>query len=269
MKSLCISLLALFHLTAFAQDHGHLNVGAYGEQLIFDNGAVFNTDTNYVKTLTFRNGFQYAGYYQGNITLTVLAATPAHLGPVSNCPALGSRIFAQLVSVDGPAGGAFAFWDTGAATPTISLACGTTGTNLFRLSENDGSPGTDPFGHIHGRRFTATKAGIYTVGFRAFDFSTNGPGGGPPQTPSTVFKIYFQAGDNFRSVASSTNGALVTFATRLGYSWQLQGSLTLSSPDWQDIGEPVTGNDYFQSVLDDSLTNSSRFYRISGSAIIP
>ena len=123
-------------------------------QLIF---AALQNDSDYVKTLTPSTSGTYAGYYNGNITLTALAATPAHLGPVSNAPALGSWIFAQLVYVDGPPGGAFAFWDTGATNPTISLLTGTTGTNTWLLSENGGLPGTDPYGHIHGRRFTANQ----------------------------------------------------------------------------------------------------------------
>src|SRR5262249_1238865 len=128
--------------SSLAADHGHLNVGAVGtaqnDPLDFDNGDLFTTDSGYVFTLIYTNGGTYAGYFQGNITLTVLAATPAHAGPVPGAPALGSWIFAQIVSVDGPPGGAFAFWESGATTPTISLASGNTGTNLYRLSESDG-----------------------------------------------------------------------------------------------------------------------------------
>jgi hypothetical protein len=265
--------LVMLAKCAVAQDHGHLNVGALdtnqNAQLIFDNGSVFATSVDYVKTLDYATSGTYAGYYQGNITVTVLAATPAHLGPVSNAPALGSWIFAQLIAVDGPTGGAFAFWDAGATAPTISLLTGTTGTNTWRLSENDGSPGTDPYGHIHGRRFTATKPGIYTVSFRAFDFSANGVGGGPIHTPSTILKIYFQAGVNIKSIAPDADHTHVTFGARAGYSWQVFGATTLNPPDWQAIAAPVTGDDYFHEVLDDTAVTGSRFYWIKGTAITP
>lgn len=259
--------------SAVAQDHGHLNVGAVGTnqnaRLAFEHAEIFETSSDYVKTLTPSTSGAYAGYYNGNITLTALAATPAHLGPFTNSPALGARIFAQLVSVDGPPGGAFAFWDTGATNPTISLACGTTGTNTFRLSENDGSPGTDPYGHIHGRRFTATVPGVYVVGFRAYDFSTNGIAAGPIHTASAVLKVYFQAGDNIHFIEPDVEHTHVTFGARAGYTWQLFGATTLNPPDWQAIGAPVTGDDYFHEVLDDTAVESNRFYRVKGTTIAP
>lgn len=65
---------------------------------------------------------------------------------------------------------------------------------LFPLSESDGSPESDPYGHIHGRRFTATKPGVYTAWFRAFDTSVNGANGGPIHAPSEALPIRFLAG---------------------------------------------------------------------------
>lgn len=249
-----------------AQDHGHLNVGAAGtsqnDPLLFDNGADFATESAYVFTLTYTNSGTYQGYFQGNITLTVLAATPAHGGPVPNAPAPGSWIFAQLAAVDGPAGGAFGFWDAGATNPTLSLASGTTGTNTWVLSQNNGVAGTDPYGHIHGRRFTATKPGIYTVSFRALDFSTNGAGGGAIHAPSDILKIYFQAGINIQSLRPDASGVHVVFGARLGADWVLQAASSLSSTNWQDVGSPVTGNDYFNEVLDETSMAGQRFYRV-------
>ncbi|MEI9864818.1 MAG: hypothetical protein WDN00_09745 [Limisphaerales bacterium] len=93
MKKLSI-LLAAACLVAFsssiqAQDHGHLNIGAVGtdqnDPLTFDNGSDFVTDSDYVFTLVYTNGGTYSNYYQGNITMTALAATTAHSGPDSKC----------------------------------------------------------------------------------------------------------------------------------------------------------------------------------------
>ncbi len=278
MKKEIVLLFAVVSLAACAplaraQDHGHLNVGAAGtnqnEPLAFEHAEIFETASDYVKTLNYATSGTYAGYYQGNITLTAVAATPAHLGPFTNSPALGAWLFAQLVSVDGPPGGAFAFWEAGATSPTISLACGTTGTNTWRLSENDGSPGTDPYGHVHGRRFTATVPGVYVVGFRAFDFSTNGTGGGPIHAPTDLLKMYFQAGDNIRAIEPDVDHTHVTLGARAGYTWQLQAATTLNPPDWQAVGAPVTGDDYFHEVLDDTLVESNQFYRVKGTPITP
>jgi hypothetical protein len=131
-----------------------LNAGAAGtkqnDKLIFDNGADFASSAGYVKTLTYTNGGSYAGYYQGNITLTALPQTPLNGGPAANAPAPGSFIQVQLVSVEGPADGAFGFWEAGATTPTINLSSGQIGTNIWRLTESDGSPGSDPYAPVVG-----------------------------------------------------------------------------------------------------------------------
>jgi len=270
MKNRITSLLAVLTLTlvaesAVAQDHGHLNIGATGtnqnDQLIFDNGNIFETGYGYIKTLTFTNAFRYAGYYQGNITLTGLAATSAHLGPVTNAAALGSQLFVQLASVDGPPGGEFAFWESGAISPTVSLACGTTGTNMWRVSENDGSPGSDPYGHFHGRRFTATKPGIYTVGFRAFDLSSNGTGSGPIHSPSDVLKVHFQAGINIASVTRTGSVAAVTFGGMANLDFTLQCSTNLSATNWFDV-DSTPGADALQTITDVEATNAMRAYRV-------
>src|SRR5262249_51642414 len=143
----------------------------------------------------------YAGYYQpGGLTIAVLAETPANAGPVPNAPAFGSWIFVRVVSVQGPPGGVFGYWETNATSPTFSVPVGTTnGTNAYCVGQNDCSPGSDPYGHIHGRVFSATKPGLYTIGFQAFDNSTNGTGGGPIQSPSDVYYFRWQAGLNITS----------------------------------------------------------------------
>jgi hypothetical protein len=110
--------------------------------------------------------------------------------------------------ISGPAGGHFALWETNSTAitgPAIVLAPGESATNLFRLSQTDGSPTADPFGHIHNRRFSATRPGVYQVGFQAIDASTNGVAGGPIHIPSVVLPVWFQAGVNVASV-TTTNG---------------------------------------------------------------
>jgi hypothetical protein len=248
-------------------DHGHLNAGAVStkqnDKLIFDNAADFVSSSGYVKTLTYTNGATYAGYYQGNVTLTALPQTPLNAGPVPNAPALGSYIQVQLVSVEGPTGGAFGFWDTGATTPTISLSSGETGTNMFRLTESDGSPGSDPYGHIHGRRLTATKPGIYTVGFKLFDTSTNGVGGGPIHTPSDVLKVYFQADVNILSLEPDVDHSHIRFSAPVGSNWQLEVSDSLGPhANWASVGASIAGDDYFHEVEDEHAVQGERYYRM-------
>ena len=259
------SIVVLVSYSTFAQDHGHLNVGAAGtsqnDKLIFENGAVFSTDSGYIKTLTYTNSGKYAGYYQQNITLTALPATAPYGGPAANACALGSQIYAQIVSVDGPPGGAFNFWDAGATSPTITLPSGTTGTNIFKLSESDGSAGLDPYGHIHGRRFTATKPGIYTVGFRALDLCTNGAGGGPIHTPSAVLKVHFQAGVTIASVARRGSTNVVTFGSMLNATFYLESTDDLTTTNWTQV-DSLAGDDALRTLNDINPPAQPRFYRI-------
>ncbi|HAV61737.1 MAG TPA: hypothetical protein DCY13_05150 [Verrucomicrobiales bacterium] len=254
-------LLAGLPLAASAQ-HGHLNAGATGQNqgdpLIFANGNAFIESSGYVKTLTFTDTGTYAGYFQGSITPTALYnATDA------GSPAPGSFIRMEIQSVTGPAGGTFAYWEHGAASPTHQINSGATAPFRFDLSESDGSPGSDPGGHIHGRRFTATHPGIYTVLFRLFDTSTNGAGAGPIHTPSTPLAVRFQAGVNLESVTPRENDVQVKIGAQAGRTLQVEKSHQLgAAADWQPVGAPIAGNDHIQSVSDPSPNPASGFYRV-------
>ena len=134
---------AFSSLTLSAQDHGHLNVGAagrtQGDPLSFDNGADFHIESLYVKTLNFAETGKYAGHYEGNISFTVLHSTDpfGEIDPAA--PAPGSFILAEIVSVEGPAGGEFGFWDVESTTaPTHRISAGTTdGAYRFELSNRE------------------------------------------------------------------------------------------------------------------------------------
>lgn len=200
----------------------HINAGALGtdqgDQLYFENGASFVNTSGYTKTLTYATTGTYVGYIQGSITFTALART-AESGetPSANAAALGSFIELGIVSVTGPDGGQFAFWDTGATTPSFSYASGFSvgsPTATWDLSDpaTAGDPGEDPFGHLHGRRLTATAPGSYTVGFQLVDTSSNGTGGGPIHTPSDVFYVNFTAVPEPEEYAAIAAAGLVGFA---------------------------------------------------------
>ncbi|MEP6662784.1 MAG: hypothetical protein ABJC04_03870 [Verrucomicrobiota bacterium] len=271
MKKILFSLSVGFSLFAsqsiFAQSHGHFYVGATGKdqgaQLVITNAGDFITNSDYVLTLTYTNGGVYAGYFNGNITYEALAATNALGDPTIGGPALGSWIHGQIASVDGPAGGVFSFWDVGATSPTINVPCGTTSTNTLYASNNNNVPGSDPFGHVHGRRFSATKPGIYLVNFRALDLSTNGAGGGPIHTPSELLPVYVQAGINIQSI-SQTNGVhSLRFGSVLNKTFTLEATGNLTDTNsWQQVSEPVLGTDYFLSVTETNSVPGLRFYRL-------
>lgn len=262
-KSLFILGGALFALpfNSFAQ-HGHLNAGATGQnqndQLVFANAQDFITTSGYVKTLTNAVTGTYAGYFHGGITPTALFNSTD-----AGAPAPGSFIQMELQSVEGPAGGEFSLWESGATTPTYSIASGQTAAHRFDLSSGDGSPGSDPGGHIHGRRWTSTVPGIYKVWFRLFDVSTNGAEGGPIHTPSEPLEVHFQAGVNFQTITQGTGGVHVHFGAQNARTLQVERSLQLGpAADWQPVGAAAAGTDHFVEVIDDAPPAAGAFYRV-------
>ena len=64
---------------------------------------------------------------------------------------------------------------------------------LSDASIGAGTAGADPFGHLHGRNFTATVPGESVVGFKLFDTSVNGAAGGAIHTSSEVLNVKFAA----------------------------------------------------------------------------
>ena len=254
--------------------HGHLNAGAYGrnqnDELYFANGQDFVDSSGYVKTLTYTNSGRFAGYYEGNISLTVLPLSAEHGGPDANAPAAGSFIQFSMACLSGPPGSSFGFWDTGSTSPTDSVGPGETSTNLFQLTESDGSPGSDPYGHIHGRRFTATKAGFYKVGFKVWDTSSNGTNGGPIHRPSEVLPITFQAGINIVQVARTGLVNSVHFGSMAGRTFTLEYTTNLVDTNlWAPVSGPQLGDDFFKSIDDPSAAESYRFYRLRVDPFIP
>ena len=179
--------------------HGHLEAGATsptdGSHLVFVNGDHFSPESGFIQPLVWAADGLYGGYFHGNITMTVRAATAQRGGPEPSHPALGAEVSIELLGVEGPPGGAFAFWESGAEVPTYSVAAGRSSEDRWLVSENDGLEGSDPFGHVHGRRFTATTSGIYTATFRLHDESSNGADGGTIHKSSETIEIRFIAGD--------------------------------------------------------------------------
>lgn len=276
LKSLAVCAgLALTH-GAWAQDHGHLYISATsqnpGAQLYFDNGNVFETASGYVKMLTLNSNAasRYLGRYEGNITVTPRATNSlrgADYGP--NAAAPGSVIYFQITHVAGPAGGAFEFWETNGTVPALSIPVGSGATNVIKVSQSSGAPGEDPYGHIHGRRFSATRPGIYLVTLRALDLSTNGPGGGPIHNPSAPMTMAFQADFVVASVVRTNAIATVRFGTAVTHNFTVQANTNaVASNGWVNISSQLRGTDYFQTVQD-AATNGMRFYRVVAEPFVP
>ncbi len=250
----------------------HIFTGAAGtnsgDALVFTVASLFDTRSGYKLPMVLRTNGNNAGHHRGDtLTFTALSATDLGTGQVLGRALLGSRLAVQVTDVAGPAGGAIGFWEGDGENPgnqvTFSVPVGTTGgTSSFVISENDGAPGSDPYGHIHGREFTATTAGLYTVGFRLVDVSTNGHGGGPLHAPSSVLSMFFQAGPTIETIQAATNGMRVFFRSAPGVTNVLEASDGVTATAWRPVSVGLRGNSALQSLTDTHPGPDVRVYRL-------
>jgi hypothetical protein len=276
----CARLAALLLFAApilSSAQHIHVNAGAVsldpGSQLDFFNGSRYVTNSGYDVSCRFATNGTYAGYYfNEGLTFTALPGTLLNGGPAVGRAAFGAHLVLRVVSVDGPAGGSFGFWespgdDLDAEALTFSVPVGEhAGTQEIPLSQNNGEPGADPYGHIHGRIYTTTLPGLYIVGFQIRDTSTNGPGGGPIHVPSDLYPMYFQAGVTITSVALTAAGCQISFPTdsniNSGVSYLVEGTADLANPaSWQRVGDPILADDHFHTVTL-PVTATAAFFRL-------
>jgi hypothetical protein len=256
--------------------HLHINAGALSTTnrapLYFVNGDGFVASSGFAFSSVLRTNGPAVGYYDAGVTFTAVFGDGSE-GPPA---ALGSQLALVIKSVSGPEGGSFAYWESfqgnceqAAESITFSLPVGTTdGTNRFLLSQNNGLPGEDPYGHCHGRRLTMTKPGLYTVGTQLVDVSRNGPGGGPIHTPSPLYQFYFQADTTIARLAPTNSSVTATFATLPSnvarqYSYFLEANAALDGIElWTTVAGPVRGDNRLQTLTDSETTQPQRFYRL-------
>lgn len=259
------------HLHVLAQ-HQHLNVGAThpeaGAALTFANAASFDTASAWFMPMPLQTNGLHAGLFRaGSLTFTVLPATPDFGGPSPGHPAPGARVMAEIVSLDGPIGGEIGFWDSDgiaeADTVTHRIPVGTRhGSWRLALSEGDGSAGTDPYGHIHGRFWTASTPGLYTLGLRAVDVSTSGPAGGPWHAASPVLQLHLQAGTTLDIITISSNPPALRFAAEKGRTYQILHAPVLQPSAWHVLAGPFTGNGRVQTYQGPLPDEPSAFFRL-------
>jgi len=255
--------------------HSHINAGATSRQpgspLNFSNGTTWDAASGFLIHLAPNNTTPYGPIYLGgtDVTFTSLAATPDNGGPDPRAALPGSHVEMILVSVTGPAAGALSFWDSfdgffEATEITFSMPTATTnGAYPIALSENDGSAGADPYGHIHGRKFSANVPGLYTAGFRLVDTSVNGAGGGPVHSPSEVTYFNFQAGTTLQVVKVAGGEATVQFGTELGKTYYVEASNALGvDAHWTTLAGPLAGTDRLMSVGGLTLGEAVSFFRL-------
>lgn len=267
-------LLAILPAPAHAQ-HRHINAGAEsqipGSPLVFVNAGLFAPDSGLLIHLTATNTTDHGLIYKGggDVTFTSLPATADNGGPDAHAALPGTRIEAVMVSLTGPEGGALSFWDSfdgffEATEMTSTLRVGTTnGSQRFALSENDGSVGADPYGHIHGRKFSVDLPGRYTLGLRLVDASTNGHGGTPMHAPSDVAYFQFQAGLTLGPPRRFDGGIAFNFGSESGRTYVLETSGSVRpGAAWTTVGGPVAGTGGVVRIEVPSTPTDTAFFRL-------
>lgn len=238
--------------------HFHLAAGAAstapGSQLQFNAANDFLADSGYAAVMTLRTNPPTVGYYMGGPTFTAAEGDGTEGPPAAN----GAQLWLVVRAVDGPGGGNWSYWEAGpdeeyGTSITFSYAAGTTnGTNAFILSQLNFQP--NPYGHIHGRAFTADKPGLYTVWMQIIDRSRSGPGGGPLHAPSPIYRFYFQAGTTIARLAKSPFQVTATFATLNSnvvrqYTYYLEAAPTLEADTlWTTVAGPLRSNNRLRTL---------------------
>jgi hypothetical protein len=193
----------------------------------------------------------------------------------SKHPHTGSWIWAEIVSVSGPDGATFGFWEENSNVVTHSMVTNQpTGNPRFVLSEGIDDVMEDPQGHIHGRAWTADKAGDYQIGIRLIDLSTTAAGGGPWHAPSQVYVFHFSTGPAFQPVIARNPAGAVTLTWpsemgidqeggQSGVVFTVLRSPNLSEGTWESVGT-VTGTIADTvSFVDPSPPPGAMFYRLT------
>ncbi len=141
-------------------------------------------------------------------------------------PALRSAPRIEFLSVSGPEGGVFSYWEAGATAPTLSMPSGWMAPPATPLSFPVEIGGD---GHIHGRIFTATRAGTYQVTFRATDIN----GLYAPSASKTLTFHFVQPPP--LKIGVARGNVELEFPSRTNLSYDLQSSTTLAPNSWQYV----------------------------------
>ncbi len=160
-------------------------------------------------------GFLYNGGWTPTASHGQNSATSDPNGALS-----GDSIRLVLFAVTGPTGATFGFYEAGATDVTLSMTTGMTGGNgSLPLSDPAwlaASP-SDPYGHLHGRRWVATDAGDYTITWALTNVGTGGTF--DSQAPGNTGPQFFT--QTFSAVPEPGTIALIAIAASVGlYAWR-------------------------------------------------
>lgn len=276
---LCLTFLGLGAATVPAQTTpvwaGAVNT-APGSKLAFVNGAELSSASGYVQPMihgAFSNRIPATNFYYftTNLLFTALSATNE-----TSKAAIGANLVCEIVSVQGPAGAAFHFWEQGSFWPTYTFPVG--GTYLADKSRFDvsdialgaGRPDGDPYGEIPGRRFSVSHPGEYLVTFRLHDISENNPTAAAPiHTPSDPLVVKFQTGIAMsiaRVAVTNGNVATLTYQPSGFTNVVIEAAPVINPETWTAVAGPFASAPVNASLATAVITNETafpnQFYRL-------
>ncbi|MBC8010280.1 MAG: hypothetical protein H7067_09295 [Burkholderiales bacterium] len=219
----CACICLLGPLALRAHDHIEAGVDPLDESRLALAGPGFQLSLHVPPGEPVSN---YLPLYPGGYYTTELSFSAE--GNVLEFPT-GARTRIELVSVTGPAGANFGFWEVGSGAPTLMRPTGWTASTgdrpSFHVYEN-----ASGYGHLHGRAFTADQPGDYQIVFRAVDETAT-------YTPSLPKTVTFRAQSAPQlAIRIEVGDAKLAFTSRLNLNYDLQVSTTLAVDDWHTIG---------------------------------
>lgn len=171
--------------------------------------------------------------------------------------AAGANPRIELVSVSGPPGGNFSFWEAGTTQPAWTRASGWDSTQGNAPSFMVVLGGDN---HVHGRCFTMDKPGTYTVTFRSLDAA------GKFATSANKTITFNAQQPPQMSIAVQGNNARLSFTARSGLVYDLQACTNMALGAWTNV-EPHTYMDGYGTATNLTVTNAptlspNTFYRL-------
>jgi hypothetical protein len=246
--ALVVATLILMLSFAVARAHDHIEVGKDPS----DEARLFLDGPDYQLALYVPRGEPFSGYlpqFPGGwhaCELTFTTETNALE------PADGADPRIEIVSVQGPAGGAFAFWEVDATAPTWSRPTGWSGSgNVFPVILAGDT-------HAHGRAFTMDKPGTYTVVFRVVD-AANKFAASASKTITFVAQQPPQL--SLRVVGGNVS---LSFTSRANLVYDLQVCTDLESGGWTNVELHtfIDGYGDVKNMSDPMVGRPRAFYRL-------
>jgi hypothetical protein len=279
-RLLCTAVLWLAASHLHAQQN-QLLVGAVstnvGSKLLFVNATNFALSSGFTQPLVytlvsnlvqFRAGISDIKAFYNTTNLAIFALPNTN----SRSAAAGSYVSCEVVSVAGPAGGTFSFWEQGAKGPTYSYpVAATPATNLIDVTDiatGGGLPYGNPEGKIPGRRFTVDKPGEYVVGFKVHDTSANSLTFGPMHTASDIITVKFATTveTSLTRIAVTNNVATINLNQGGLTNVFVEASPELVPAKWTMLAGPFTnapiGGNTRTLTITNPLSMATRFFRV-------